>query len=179
MWWCDYVWIVSYILKSSICLVHNWRWWQLFRFCVSRKCRISWEPLTSFCTMYRTLLLTWIKSTWITVCHVSEFIFTNHVRHACWYCSSNDIYPRSWSNSTFTQWAIVTQKCHQNQVEHRSSSTLDGCVQFFTTIRRLGNKFGNVSSLRAWAPNEARPGCSGLVLWAAGSLIHISKSVGQ
>lgn len=38
------------------------------------------------------------------------------------------------------------------------------CVHFFTTIRRRGNKFGNVSSLRSWVPNEARPGCSRLVL---------------
>lgn len=27
--------------------------------------------------------------------------------------------------------------------------SIGGCVQYFTTIRRLGNKFGNVSSLRA------------------------------
>lgn len=84
--------------------------------------------------------------------------------------------------STFKQrvkWHSDTREIPSNQNLTAWLLNVGGCVQFFTTIRRLGNKFGNVSSLRAWAPNEARPECSRRVPWAACSLTHISKSVGQ
>lgn len=56
-----------------------------------------------------------------------------------------------------------------NQDVACSFFNVGACVQFFTTIRKLGNKFGNVSRLRVWAPNEPKPGCSRLVLLCAAS----------
>lgn len=67
----------------------------------------------------------------------------------------------------FIQWG---KQCSRNAIKSRHGVRLfsvGGCVS--PQLENWGNKFGNVSSLRVWAPNEAVPGCSRLVLLYAAS----------
>lgn len=123
--------------------------------------------------------------------YIRNLVCTSKVTTLCYVLSFQQM--RTTNSPVFFPSSLIVEFLHSTS-KHRGKShkrkavisrsttqllNAGGRVQFFTTIRRLGNKFGNVSSLRAWAPNEARPGCSRLALRAACSPTHISKSVGQ